>query len=217
MLVCTTTEAQTVAGTAESGTPENSTAKPYRTRALLVKIPNVPCLYRHSVNGGDHAVKKVNGKIKNHAFDTRDRKIAERKLREWIKNLDSIDAQAGKTTLGELLEKFIQGRKGYSRKTQKTEESIIKAFKATWAHGLDIRVSDILPSMIDAWLAKEESHLMNSSYNRYALFIKQLFEVAKRDRMIAEIPTLQKTWKDPRKTARRRIIPTDEQFCDRLR
>jgi integrase len=207
-----TTEAKTEAGIVENPTPEDSAAKPYRTRALLVKIPNVPCLYRHSVNGRYYAVKKVNGKIKNHSLDTGDRRTAERQLRQWLKDLDKVDVQAAKSTLSELLEKFVQTRKGYSTKTQKTEESIIKAFKATWAHGLDIRVSDILPSMIDSWLASQESNLMNSSYNRYTMFIRGLFEVAKGDRMIAEVPTLKKSWKDPRKTARLRIVPTDEQF-----
>ena len=206
-------EAQELTGAGQAvATPQNTGERPYRTRALLAKIPNVPCLYRHTVNGGYYAIKKVEGKLKTRAFDTTDRKIAERKLRDWIDTLDRVDTQAGKTTLAELLDKFVEGRKGFAPKTQKTEESIIKAFKAKWGHGLDIRVSEVLPSMLDSWLAAEESHLMNSSYNRYALFVKQLFSVAKGDRMIAEVPTLQKAWKNPKKTARKRIVPTDDQF-----
>ncbi len=206
-------EAQELTGGGQELTTLQETGKqPYRTRALLVKIPNFPCLYRHKVNGGYYAIKKVEGKQKTHAFGTTDRKIAERKLRVWLGNLDKIDTEASKTTLAGLLDKFIAGRKGMAPKTQQTEESVIKAFKADWGYGLDICVSDIRPSMVDEWLAAQEPDLMNSSYNRYALFIKQLFEVAMRDKMIAEAPTLQKSWKDPKKTARKRIVPTDEQF-----
>jgi hypothetical protein len=59
------------------------------TSQLLRSIPNVPCLKRHEINGNYYAVKKINGKIKSHALRSdagtpiTDRKLAERKLREW--------------------------------------------------------------------------------------------------------------------------------------
>src|ERR1035438_360538 len=44
--------------------------------------------------------------------------------------------------------------------------------KDDWAHGLDIQVSRIRPSMIDEWLAKQEPRLKNSSYDRVVLLNK---------------------------------------------
>ena len=76
------------------------------TRQLLVKIPNYPGLYRHTVNQTYYGIKKIAGKRKEHSLDTADRKIAERRLKEWIETLDKIDAEAEKTTLDQLIEKF---------------------------------------------------------------------------------------------------------------
>jgi hypothetical protein len=44
------------------------------TRQLLGKIPNVPGLYRHTINGTYYGIKKISGKRKEHSLDTTDRK-----------------------------------------------------------------------------------------------------------------------------------------------
>jgi hypothetical protein len=138
------------------------------TRQLLVKIPNYPCLYRHSVNSTYYGIKKHDGKRKEHSLQTDDRKIAERKLKAWIADLDKIDNEAGKTTLAQLLEKFTNTRQGKSDSTKATEKAIIKNLKTNWKFGLDIRVSAIRPSMLDEWLAPLEPNLKNTSYIRHA-------------------------------------------------
>lgn len=182
------------------------------TRQLLNKVPNVPSLYRHSLNNTYYGIKKRDGKRREHSLDTTDRKIAERRLRTWIDNMGKVDSEAEKTTLAQLLEKFTTTRGGMSESTQDTETGIIKSLKTHWKHGLDIRVSRIRATMLDEWLAKVEPDLKHSSYNRYTLFIKQLFELAVRDKMIPESPysLLRKCWKRPQKPIR--IVPTDEQF-----
>jgi len=182
------------------------------TRQLLDKIPNYPCLYRHSVNQTYYGIKKHGGKRKEHSLETTDRKIAERRLKDWIASLDKIDAEAEKTTLEQLLQKFMATRQGMSDSTKATEQGIIKSLKTHWKHGLDIRVSKIRPSMLDEWLAVLEPNLKNTSFNRYTLFLKQLFDLAVGDKMIDESPfkSLRKTWKRPEKPDRR--VPTMEQF-----
>jgi hypothetical protein len=39
------------------------------TRQLLVKIPNFPCLYRHSVTGKYYGIKKIRGVRREHSLD----------------------------------------------------------------------------------------------------------------------------------------------------
>jgi integrase len=182
------------------------------TRQLLAKIPNYPCLFRHKTNGTYYAIKKHGGKRKEHSLDTTDRKLAERKLKDWISGLDRIDVETQRTTLKELLEKFQDIRQGLSKSTRDTEMGMINKLKSSWKHGLDIRISDIKPSMLDEWLAQLEQKLKNSSYNRYTLFLKHLFEVAVDDKMIDESPVarLKRGWKRPQKPVRR--VPTQEQF-----
>ena len=183
------------------------------TYQLLGKIPNFPGLYRHTINGTYYGVKKIAGKRKEHSLDTEDRKIAERRFKEWVSNLDKVDAEAEKTTLAQLLDKFQKTREGRADKTKKTEKWIVGMLKEDWPFGLDIQISRIRPSMLDEWLAKHESHLKNSSYNRVTLFLKQLFDLAVNDRIIAETPfgRVQKGWKRPEKP--KRFVPTDEQFA----
>ena len=57
------------------------------TRQLLEKIRNFPCLYRHTINQIYYGIKKVSGKNKDHSLDTTDRKIAERRLKDWTRIL----------------------------------------------------------------------------------------------------------------------------------
>ncbi len=182
------------------------------TRQLLTKIPNYPGLYRHKINRSYYGIKKFKGKRKEHSLETSDRKVAERKLTAWIAGLDKVDSDAEKTTLSQLLEKFQTIRQGMSKSTIDTEQGIIKKLRATWRHGLDIRVSLIRPSMLDEWLAQHEHALKNSSYNRYTLFLKQVFKVALDDRMMIESPVvrLKKNWKRPQRPIRN--LPTQEQF-----
>ena len=184
------------------------------TRQLLKKVKGVQWLYRHSVNETYYAQKKINGKRKEHSLGTPDRKIAERRLKVWIANLAEVDSEAEKMTLATLLEKFREANQGKARKTKQTNESIISRFKATWLHGLGVRVSQIRTSQLNAWLAAHESRLKNSSYNRYAAFLGQLLDIAVGDRVIAANQNpydgIKTKWKRPQKPQRN--VPTEEQF-----
>jgi len=182
------------------------------TRQLLDKIPGLPCLYRHTISGNYYGVKKYRGKRKERSLGTTDRKLAERRLKQWIADLDKVDPATERTTFGDLLDKLQMVRQGLSKSTRDTEISIIKKLKATWRHGFDLRVSEIKPSMLDEWMAQHEGGLKNSTYNRYALFLKQLFELAVADNIIVESPVsrMKRTWKRPQKPIRN--IPTPEQL-----
>jgi integrase len=182
------------------------------TRQLLVKIPNFPCLYRHKTSGNYYGIKKHRGKRKEHSLETTDRKLAERKLKKWIADLDTVDASGERMSLGDLLDKFQTVRQGLSKSTRDTERGMVKKLQRTWRHGLDVRISEIKPSMLDEWMAQQESDLKNSSSNRFTLFLKQLFELAVADDTIAESPVarMKRTWKRPQKPVRN--IPTPEQL-----
>jgi len=43
-----------------------------------VKVPQVPCLYRHSLSRKYYGIKKVGGKRKEHSLDAIDRKLTPR-------------------------------------------------------------------------------------------------------------------------------------------
>lgn len=180
--------------------------------SLYVKVTNFPGLYRHSKSGRYYGVKKVHGRRKERSLDTADRKIAERRYKEWVANLDKVDTEVEKTTLAQLIERFQAVTQGLVQNTQVTNRAIINSFLKWWPHGPDCQVRNIRPSMLDEWLAIQGSRLRNTSYNRYAGFLKQLFEIAVKDRILAESPAkkLKTPWKNPQTP--QRPTPTVGEF-----
>lgn len=83
---------------------------------LYVKVANFPGLYRHAKSGRYYGVKKVRGKRKEHSLDTSDRKIAERRYKEWAANLEKVDHEVEKTTLRQLIATFQTIRSGMDGK-----------------------------------------------------------------------------------------------------
>ncbi len=152
--------------------------------ATYVKVANYPGLYRHSRSGRYYACKKLHGVRRERSLETCDRKIAERRLKEWVGNLEKVDAEVEKTTLEELIERYHAVTASLSESSRATDRSIIKKFLAWWPHGRDCQVRQIRPSMLDEWLAHEAPRLRNVSYNGYTGFLKQLFSIAVKDRII---------------------------------
>jgi integrase len=182
------------------------------TRQLLVKIPNHQCLYRHEKNGRYYGITKIRGNRKERSLGTTDRKYAERLLKEWLADVEITEGAATRMVLQSLLEAYERGLAGKAEKTRKTRASILKKFRSTWPHGERIDVADIKPSQLNDWLALHESRLKNTSYNEYARFLKNLFEIAVHDRVIARSPFegVKTKWKKPQKPIR--LTPTPEQF-----
>ena len=185
---------------------------PKSTRQQLEKVPQVPCLYRHSLSRKYYGIKKVGGKRKEHALSTTDRKLAERRLKQWMADLGKVDQEVERLTVREMLQKLQKANLGKAAKTQATDASITKKFKQTWPYDLDMRVSDVRASHLNEWLALHEKRLKNTSYNRYVGFLKQLFAIAVDDRIIAESPAdkLNTPWKRPQTP--KRHVPTIAQF-----
>ena len=180
--------------------------------STYVKVANFPGLYRHARSGRYYGCRKLGGKRREHSLKTCDRKIAERRLKEWIGNLDKVDAEVEKTTLAQLIHRYRVVTGSMSESSRTTDQSIIKRFIAWWPHGRDCQVRQIRPSMLDEWPAHEEPRLRNVTYNRYAGFLKQLFDIAVKDRIIPESParSLRLGWKKPQTP--RRIVPSVDEF-----
>lgn len=180
--------------------------------AKYVKVPAYPGLYRHSRSGRYYGFKKLNGKRYECSLRTTDRKIAERRLRDWIRNLEIVDRELERTTLRALLQKFVAANQGKSVKTQATNASIIAELCRSWPGDIDVEVRNIKPSHLDQWLALQENRLKNTTYNRYAGVLRQMFDIAVQDRITAESPFagVRTPWKRPQEPVR--LVPTADQF-----
>lgn len=182
------------------------------TRQLLKKIPGFPCLYRHEVNETYYGITKVLGNRKEHSLGTTDRKLAERKLKAWLQDLSEIDSAKARRTVGNLLEGYQKSIAGKKDKTRQTRMSILKKFRETWQHGERVRVSSVTTQQLKEWLALHEGRLKNSTYNEYARFLKDLFQIAVDDKVIATSPfaDVKIKWKQPQKPTR--LTPSPEEF-----
>jgi len=75
-------------------------------------------------------------------------------------------------TLHALLDIYEATLAKYEDKTRRTRLSILKRFKETWNHGLDIHVKAITPLQVELWLSGEKARLKNPSYNEYIRFVR---------------------------------------------
>ena len=144
----------------KSNAIDEATGKRLSTRQLLKKVPNVPCLYRHKLNLRYYGIKSVRGKLISDALRTEheepitDRKIAERRLKEWVESLEGGTSPTGAPqTLEALIERYRQTKAGLKEKTKINVEWTIKNLLKRWTLGTDKRIREIRVSDIDAMLA----------------------------------------------------------------
>lgn len=183
------------------------------TRAMLVKNQNVPCLYRHAVNGTYYGVKKHGGKIKMHSLDTQDFATAKRKLADWINDLDKIDTECGDLTVAGLFDRYEKANSGKSNSTAVNIKVVRHFFERAFAPGMDALVARVKPSELAATFAKLEGK-RNRTFNEYLRIAIAAFELARRDRIIANNPLADGLIKfKSRKQKVVRNIPTLEEFA----
>ena len=73
-----------------------------------------------------------------------------------------------------------------SHVTDQSHHQTLLRLLASWSKIIQVR--QVRPSMLDEWLTHEEPRLRNVTYNRYAGFLKQLFDIAVKDRIIPGVP-----------------------------
>lgn len=184
--------------------------KPLTTRQKLTRV--APHLYRHDDTEEFYGICKVGKKRKTTCLKTADRKTADRKLRQWMDDLANADITAADVTLEALLTKFQAARVGKAGNTKATELGIISAFRARFPRPMTTFVSRVRHSDLVEWLGIEAPRLRHSSYNRYRFFLRQLFDLAVSDRIIARSPFDEGLIRTKKKQKIERPIPTEEEF-----
>jgi integrase len=116
--------------------------------------------------------------------------LAKRRLKDELDKADKVDPKLARMNLEELLRLYEGRLSQYETKTAATRHSILKIFKKTWGYGLAIPVREISTGQLELWLGKRRANVRNSTFNEYARFIRQLFELAVKLRVLAESPAL---------------------------
>jgi integrase len=166
-----------------------------------------PCLYRYR-NGTYYARFKSGGKEIRCSLETTDRKLAERNLAKKRDDQSQIDRSQGKLTLAELGDRYLKTVQHQKPKTIERKTFIVRRIKSDWATGKLTQVGKIKPSDVDLWLSRYR--FGSASRNLHISCIKELFNLAVRDRIITASPAAH--LRSAKREKPIRLTPTFEQF-----
>jgi integrase len=168
------------------------------------------CLYRYKPTGQYFARVRFGGKLHRKKLKATDYQVARRKLADFKRDLERTDARLSNTSLNEVLNKYERAIGALSPKTQRDRHSIIEKLRRDW-YGADfLPLRTIKPSDVEVWLSRHYGQLSAAAYNAALSVLRNVFDLAMRDRVIAESPVAHLSYK---KRARPiRLIPTVEEF-----
>lgn len=184
-----------------------------KSRGTFALLKNVgPNLFRHKENGNYYGMKKVGGKRVVHALGTAHGVTASTLLREWLDGLAAVGPGNVDLNLGMLVENFLRGRAGRSVSTRGADERISREFRASFPRAMSTKVADVVHSDIAAWLAEIKPGKRNSTFNRWRLFARQLFELSEADGAVKKSPFIDRLNRPAKKQKVERHIPSAADF-----
>jgi integrase len=142
------------------------------------------CLYRNPSSGSYYALLKLRGKQIKRKLDAHDLVEAKRKLRDFKDEQDRIDPGAGQITVDALCDRLIAATARQSEKTKERKTLITERIKAEWEN---VPARKVKKSEVMVWLAKFAFGA--ASYNLHLLLIREVFQLAVDDKLIASNPT----------------------------
>jgi len=141
-------------------------------------------------------------------FRTTDRKLADRELRRLKDEQGQVDRSQGKLTLAELCDHYKKTVQHQGLKTVIQETYVADRIRGNWPTGSLIQVVKVRPSDVDMWLARYQ--FGTASRNFHIQVLKDVFDLAVRDRIIVVSPAQHLKYAKRDKPIRR--TPTFEQF-----
>jgi len=139
-------------------------------------------LYRYSSNRVYYARIKVGGKEIKRFLRTTDPALARRNLAVLKDELRQTDRSQGRVTLAELADRYLETIRHQKPKTIERKNYIIRRVKQDWPSGALTQLTRIRPSDLDLWLSRY--HFGSASRNLFMSCIKEVFDLAMRDRII---------------------------------
>jgi integrase len=168
------------------------------------------CLYRYNPNGQYYARVRFNGRLIRKKLGTDDYQLARGRLADFKRGLGRTDARSSNTSFGAVLDKYAGTIGGLSASSQKDKRAIIGKLKRTW-FGVDaIPVRLIKPSDVSAWLSRHCGDKGASYYNSVLTVIRDCFDLAVKDRIIADSPVAHLKYR--KRSTPIRLTPTFPEF-----
>jgi hypothetical protein len=145
-------------------------------------------LYRSPASGTYFAQVRIHGKLFRESLQTKDLALAKRKLSDFRRSKKQVDPGAGRFSLAQLCERYLQTIQYLSESSIQAKTGITRRVTDEWPGGPHQLVGAIRYSDCQSWLARQASRVGKSHYNAYVQTLRELFDLAVRDRIVADNP-----------------------------
>ena len=183
-----------------------------RPEPLFVKVAE--CLYRNRSSGTYFALVKRKSKQIRKSLKTKDRKLAERRLRDFRAKAGLLTASSAerKVSFGELASRWLEIHNA-SLKTSSAERNKLCVKNLNRSFGSH-SISDISPASCENWMAKRSPDAAASTFNKEAEVLKQIFEYARANGLILDNPA--SNLKRRRIVEQKVVVPTRDEYAKLL-
>lgn len=166
------------------------------------------CLYRYTPNDQYYARVRFGGKLHRRKLGTTDYQLARRKLADFRRDLGSTNASLRNTSLCEVLSKYERTLGGLSLSSQRDKRAICSKLRTSFGARTPLR--EVKASDVEVWLSRHCGKKSPSYYNSCLTVFRGAFDLAMRDRIIAESPVAHLTYR--KRATPIRKTPTFEEF-----
>jgi integrase len=143
------------------------------------------CLYRNPSSGTYFARVKLRGKEIKRTLRTTNLPTARRKLKDFKREQESLDPDAGQITLKELADRFEKTIQHFAPNTIANKVRVLNRGRDTWPRGANRLIGKIKPSEAAEFLSRYQGV---PGYNQALETIRAMFGMAEADRMIVRSP-----------------------------
>jgi integrase len=166
-------------------------------------------LYRYKPTGQYFARLRFCGKLHRKKLGTTDHELAKRKLADFKRTLERVDATKGNASFAAVLDDYRKTLIG-APSTIEDKGVIIDKLKRTLYGAQTLPLRDLKPSQIESWLAQHYGHKSASYYNGALMLVRDALQTAVKDRIIPENPARELTYRKRKMPIR--LTPSFEQF-----
>jgi integrase len=167
-------------------------------------------LYRYNPTGQYFGAIRYGGKLHRKKLWATDYAVAKRKLADFKRDLERTDARLSNTSLDEILKKYERAIAALSPKSQRDRRSIIGKIRREWYGVSTLPLRTIKPSTAEVWLSQHYGRLSPAAYNAALSVLRNVFDMAVRDRVIADSPVAHLNYK--KRGTPIRLTPTVDDF-----
>lgn len=168
------------------------------------------CLYRNRSSGTYFALVKKKGKQIRRSLKTKDRKLAERRLRDFRAKVGKLTAPASerKVPLSAIAERWLEGRNPSLKESSATRNRC--CWNQLCHHFGEVPVANVTSRLCEDWAIARGSQISASSFNKELEVLRAIVDYAVREGLILDNPANEI---DRRKVVSRKVvIPTKDEF-----